>query len=77
MGEISELAKSVGRSLYEVWTNGTGTQMLDSIQRLLQSILLLIGDIAKSFRLAWDDEGRGTQIIQNIADGIINTNQFF
>lgn len=77
MGEISELAKSVGRSLYEVWTNGTGTQMLDSIQRLLQNILLLIGDIAKSFRLAWDDEGRGTQIIQNIADGIINTIQLF
>lgn len=77
MGEISELAKSVGRSLYEVWTNGTGTEMLDSIQRLLQNILLLIGDIARSFRLAWDDEGRGTQIIQNIADGIINTIRLF
>ncbi len=77
MGEISELAKSVGRSLYEVWTNGTGTEMLDSIQRLLQNILYLIGDIAKSFRLAWDDEGRGTQIIQNIADGIINTIKLF
>ena len=77
MGEISELAKSVGRSLYEVWTNGTGTEMLDSIQRLLQNILYLIGDIAKSFRLAWDDEGRGTQIIQNIADGIINTINLF
>lgn len=77
MGEISELTKSVGRSLYEVWTNGTGVEMLDSIQRLLQNILLIIGDIAKSFRLAWDDEGRGTQIIQNIADGIINTIQLF
>ena len=77
MGQISELAKSVGRSLYEVWTNGTGVEMLDSIQRLLQNILLIIGDIAKSFRLAWDDEGRGTQIIQNIADGIINTIQLF
>lgn len=77
MGEISELAKSVGGSLYEVWTNGTGTEMLDSIQRLLQNILYLIGDIAKSFRLAWDDEGRGTQIIQNIADGIINTINLF
>lgn len=77
MGEISELAKSVGGSLYEVWTNGTGTEMLDSIQRLLQNILYLIGDIAKSFRLAWDDEGRGTQIIQNIADGIINTIKLF
>lgn len=77
MGEISELAKSVGRSLYEVWTNGTGTEMLDSIQRLLQNISLLIGDIARSFRLAWDDGGRGTQIIQNIADGIVNTIQLF
>lgn len=73
--ELKELAKSVGKSIYEVWTNGTGTEILDSMQRNLQNILLLLGDVAKSFRYAWDDEGRGTQIIQNIGDAILNTLQ--
>lgn len=73
--ELKELAKSVGKSIYEVWTNGTGTEILDSMQRNLQNILLLLGDVAKSFRYAWDDEGRGTQIIQNIGDAILHTLQ--
>lgn len=75
--ELMELAKSVGKSIYEVWTNGTGTELLDSLQRNLQNILLLIGDVAKSFREAWNDEGRGTQIIQNIGDGLVNLSHMF
>ena len=75
--ELKELAAAVAKSFYEVWTNGTGTELLDSLQRNLQNILLIIGDIAKSFREAWNDDGRGTQIIQNIFDGLVNLSHLF
>lgn len=73
---ISKLAKSVGRSLVEVWTNGTGTTMLTTMLRIAQNVLKTIGNIASGFADAWNKNNVGTQIIQNIADALVVVMQF-
>lgn len=65
---IAKLAKSVGKSLVEVWTNGTGTTMLTTMLQIAQNVLITIGNIASGFADAWNKNNVGTQIIQNIAD---------
>lgn len=73
---IAKLAKSVGRSLVEVWTNGTGTTMLTTMLRIAQNVLKTIGDIASGFADAWNKNNVGTQIIQNIANALVVVMQF-
>lgn len=72
LSSLGDLAKSVGRSLLEVWTNGTGTQMLSTMLRIAQQVLILIGNIAAKLKEAWETNNVGTRIIQAIAD-IIQT----
>ena len=73
---IAKLAKSVSRSLVEVWTNGTGTTMLTTMLRIAQNVLKTIGNIASGFADAWNKNNVGTQIIQNIADALVVVMQF-
>lgn len=73
---IAKLAKSVGKSLVEVWTNGTGTTMLETMLRIAQNVLITIGNIASGFADAWNKNNVGTQIIQNIADALVVVMQF-
>lgn len=73
---IAKLAKSVGKSLVEVWTNGTGAKMLETMLRIAQNALKTIGNIASGFADAWNKNNVGTQIIQNIADALVVVMQF-
>lgn len=73
---IAKLAKSVGKSLVEIWTNGTGTTMLTTMLRIAQNVLKTIGNIASGFADAWNKNNVGTQIIQNIADALVVVMQF-
>lgn len=73
---IAKLAKSVGKSLVEVWTNGTGTTMLTTMLRIAQNVLIAIGNIASGFADAWSKNNVGTQIIQNIANALVVVMQF-
>lgn len=72
LGQVSGLITSIGRSLSEVWNNGSGQALFEQIFQLLANILNIIGDIAKAFRIAWDDGGRGTALIQSIFDMFTN-----
>lgn len=63
---VGILAKSVGASFAEVWTNGTGTQMLTLLLQIAQNLLGIIGAIATQLAEAWNTAGLGTAIIQNI-----------
>jgi hypothetical protein len=73
---IAKLAKSVGKSLVEVWTNGTGTTMLTTMLKIAQNGRKTIGNIASGFADAWNKNNVGTQIIQNIADALVVVMQF-
>lgn len=73
---LKKLAVSVGKSLVEVWTNGTGTTMLTTMLRIAQNVLKTIGNIASGFADAWNKNSVGIQIIQNIADALVVVMQF-
>lgn len=73
---LKKIAVSVGKSLVEVWTNGTGTTMLTTMLRIAQNVLKTIGNIASGFADAWNKNNVGTQIIQNIADALVTVLQF-
>ena len=73
---LAKLAKSVGKSLVEVWTNGTGTTMLTTMLKIAQNVLKTVGNIASGFADAWNKNNVGTQIIQNIADALVAVMQF-
>lgn len=73
---LKKLAVSVGKSLVEVWTNGTGTTILTTMLRIAQNVLKTIGNIASGFADAWNKNNVGTQIIQNIADALVVVMQF-
>ncbi|MBU3226809.1 phage tail protein [Clostridium algidicarnis] len=69
--EVKELIKAIGRSWFEVWTNGTGQLIVESLLRILQLIFNIIGDIAKATRLAWEENNLGTLLMQTIANTLL------
>lgn len=68
LSELGVLAKSVGSSMLEVWTNGTGTQILSTMLQIAQGLLTTVGNIARQLDIAWNKNAVGTAIIQAIAD---------
>ena len=64
--EIIELFKEIALSFEKVWTDGTGLIFLESILRLLTTILQIIGDMAKAFKEAWVEGKTGEILIQTI-----------
>ena len=68
LGEIIGLASAIGQSFMKVWMNGTGQKFIENLLILLADVLNIIGDIAKAFKNAWNDGGRGTSLIQSIFD---------
>ncbi|MFD1431235.1 transglycosylase SLT domain-containing protein [Lacticaseibacillus yichunensis] len=68
LGETWGLIKSIGKSFLEVWDNGTGQKFIESLLILLADVLGIIGDIAKAFKDAWNDDGHGTRMIQTLFD---------
>lgn len=52
----------------EVWTNGSGERMAETVLQIVQGIMDVLGNITESLRNAWDMNAVGTSIIQNIAN---------
>ena len=65
---ILKLVKSVGKSFKTVWTNGTGQRTLELLLQIVQNIVGTFGELADGIRKAWDENERGTRIIQNVWD---------
>lgn len=70
--ENNRLWGDVGKSFEEVWMNGTGETTLNIIFGLLTNIFNIIGNIKGAFATAWETDGTGTQIVQNLWDGFNN-----
>ena len=65
---MKSLFKSAGRSLAEVWENGSGERFAGNIIVLFSDIIGIIGDMAEALKNAWNDDDRGTKLIQSYAD---------
>lgn len=66
--EIGGLIASIAESFFEVWTNGTGQKMLNTILKITQDIFNFVGNIASRINEAWNKNSVGTSIIQGIAN---------
>ena len=66
--ELKNLVTDVGKSMLEVWTNGPGTKILETILQITQGIFTTIGNVARQLDVAWNKNKVGTAIIQAIAD---------
>lgn len=73
LGEVIGLVSAIGKSFMQVWTNGTGQKFIENLLILLADVLNIIGDIAKAFKDAWNEDGRGTAFIQSIFDMLNRT----
>lgn len=62
------LIEDIGKSFEEVWMNGTGEKMVSKILDIFTKIETIIGNIKLALDNAWNNNGNGTQIIQNLAD---------
>ena len=63
--QVMYLISSVWGSFENIITNGT-------VYYILENILAIIGDIAEAFANAWNYNGNGDIIIQNMADALNN-----
>lgn len=72
LSSMGELAKSVGKSFMEVWTNGTGTKVVSELLQITTNLLTVVGNIATRLNIAWNTNKVGTRIIQNIFDIFIS-----
>lgn len=64
-GQVGGLIASVWGSFENIITNGT-------IYKTLENILAIIGNIAENFSNAWNYNGNGDAIIQNLANALNN-----
>ena len=72
LSESFRLSGDIAGSLMDVWSNGTGETTLNTIWQILTNIFYTIGNIKGAFATAWETDGTGTQIIQNLWDGFNN-----
>lgn len=70
LSSIWDLAKDIGKTFLDVWSNGTGLKICTDILKLLQTIFGIIGDIAKAFKIAWDTGGLGKALVQAIFNAL-------
>lgn len=68
VSSLGELSLTVGSSLLEVWTNGTGTEIVENVLLQWQQLFDIINAVSTAITNAWKNAGTGTSIIQSIAN---------
>lgn len=68
LDNVKGLLSDIGTAFANVWTNGTGTRIIENILEILTNILTTVGNIAGKFREGWNTDNLGEKILQNIAD---------
>lgn len=63
---VKLLAESVGKSFYDVWTNGTGQKSIEHILGIFTGISNTIGNIASQLAAGWSFNDNGTRLVQNL-----------
>lgn len=68
LDEVWKLIKDIGRDFLEVWNQEATIRMLEDVLRIIQHIGTTIGNLARQFRLAWNENDVGLHILENIRD---------
>lgn len=70
--EIGLLAKSVGSDFLEVWNQPETVSILENMLIIVGDIGLSAGNLARNFKLAWDENDTGKQILETIRNIILD-----
>lgn len=70
---ISDVAKSIAKTFYDVFTNGTGQIWVESLLERLRSMLDVIKAIANAFSAAWNS-GAGYEVVTALFVMLTNIN---
>lgn len=68
LDKIKKLGKDIKDSFMDVWTNGSGEELLGHWLRIITDIGTTVGNLAGQFDEAWTKNEIGTQIFQDIFD---------
>ncbi len=65
--EMSRMLQSIWRDFIEVWKSDTMVDVFYKLFLILGDIEYTIGNLARNFRIAWDEGDKGLKIFQNLA----------
>lgn len=68
VSSLSGMFGSIGSSLMEVWTNGTGTEIIENLLTGWGLLFNIIGNVADAIKKAWDNNSNGLKLVQSIAN---------
>lgn len=68
LGEVWKLIKDIGRDFLKVWQQPETIDMLSDMLHIVGDIGLIVGNLAKNFREAWNYNKTGLHILENIRD---------
>lgn len=66
--EVGALLKSIGSDFMEMWAQEKTVKIFENLFNIFKDIGLIIGNLAKNFREAWDENDRGLHIFENLRD---------
>lgn len=65
--ELLNLGKSIAKDFWKVWESDTVQKIFDNIAQTVAFIGIIVGNLAKNFRLAWEHNENGYRILMSIA----------
>lgn len=71
---IKQVVSDVGKTIYQVFTDGTGQIWVESILTLFTSVSNILGDIALAFDQAWTDDKNGYKLVTSFLTMLTDIN---
>lgn len=70
-GELGKLFKSIASDWAEVWAQDKTEKIFEHLFSAVANILEFVGNLARQFRLAWDEADKGKKILETVRDIIL------
>ena len=77
MDEVFKLGKSIARDFWKVWEQEKTQKIFENILKIIGWIGQTVGNLARQFRKAWDENDTGLHILENIRDIILIITEHF
>lgn len=68
LDEIWALIKSIGSDFLEVWQQEKTVKIFENILHIIKDIGLVVGNLARNFHEAWEENETGKKILEGIRD---------
>lgn len=68
LDEVWKLMKDIGRDFLTMWNQEATISMFADILHIVGDIGLIVGNLARNFREAWNENNAGLRILENIRD---------